>query len=290
MNSSTHWNAHRSFLSHHIGRKSKLASDALRACVCVFFQRNYFFFSRDEHCRVFLLQMPSLGSERVLSRSRRRFTADTLFRLIAQSNQYDDIRSSTNDIDSTTSSYTNGHLSECDLRHLWALLSQMIRKRLLKHEPCLLPELGAFVLIDHPSTENNPMKEPFFVLDTTFARRHRLSRIKKPNLSSALSLSLQANGNSTHIEPNTTLSSFNMQTLDYVSLQNESGLTREQLMNGISQIFDIIDREINPYAYCYLEFPQLGHFKISFGLGTFDFSETFVEEFKATLTNPTNDK
>ena len=234
--------------------------------------------------------MPSLGSERVLSRSRRRFTVDTLFRLIAQSNQYDDLRSSTNELDSTTSSYTNGHLSECDLRHLWSLLSQMIRKRLLKHEPCLLPELGAFVLIDHPSTDNNPNKEPFFVLDTTFARRHRLSRIKKPNLSSALSLSLQANGNSTHIEPNTTLSSFNMQTLDYVSLQNESGLTREQLMNGISQIFAIIDREINPYGYCYLEFPQLGHFKISFGLGTFDFSETFVEDFKATSNNLTNDK
>lgn len=235
--------------------------------------------------------MPSLGSERVLSRSRRRFTAETLFRLIIQTNQYDEIRSSStiNENDPTTS-YTNGHLSECDLRHLWSLLSQMVRKRLLKHEPCLLPELGAFVLIDHPSTDN-PIKEPFFVLDTTFARRHRLSRIKKPNLSSALSLSLQANGNSTHIEPNTSLSSFNMQTLDYITLQNESGLTREQLMTGISQIFAIIDREINPYAYCYLEFPQLGHFKISFGLGTFDFSETFIEEFKATLNNnPTNDK
>ena len=230
--------------------------------------------------------MPSLGSERVLSRSRRRFTADTLFRLITQTNQYDDIRS--HDIDSA-SSYTNGHLSECDLRHLWSLLSQMIRKRLLKHEPCLLPELGAFVLIDHPPTDNL-IKEPFFVLDTTFARRHRLSRIKKPNLSSALSLSLQANGNSTHIEPNTTLSSFNMQTLDYVSLQNESGLTREQLMTAISQIFAIIDKEITPYGYCYLEFPQLGHFKIAFGLGTFDFSETFIEEFKATINNPSNEK
>jgi hypothetical protein len=232
--------------------------------------------------------MPSLGSERVLSRSRRRFTADTLFRLITQTNQYDDIRSS-HENDSTSSPYTNGHLSECDLRHLWSLLSQMIRKRLLKHEPCLLPELGAFVLIDHPSLDN-PIKEPFFVLDTTFARRHRLSRIKKPNLSSALSLSLQANGNSTHIEPNTTLSSFNMQTLDYISLQNESGLTREQLMTAISQIFAIIDKEINPYGYCYLEFPQLGHFKISFGLCTFDFSETFIDEFKATINNTTNEK
>jgi hypothetical protein len=164
----------------------------------------------------------------------------------------------------------------------------MIRKRLLKHEPCLLPELGAFVMIDHPSSienSNGPIKEPFFVLDTTFARRHRLSRIKKPNLSSALSLSLQANGNSTHIEPNTTLSSFNMQTLDYASLQNESGLTREQLMSAISQLFAIIDQEIHPYGYCYLEFPQLGHFRISFGLGTFDFSETFIEEFKATISH-----
>jgi hypothetical protein len=94
----------------------------------------------------------------------------------------------------------------------------MIRKRLLKYEPCLLPELGAFVLIDHPSLDNinNPIKEPFFVLDTTFARRHRLSRIKKPNLLSALSLSFQANGNSTHIEPNTSLSSFTMQTITSV--------------------------------------------------------------------------
>ena len=143
----------------------------------------------------------------------------------------------------------------------------------MKHEPCLLPELGAFVLIDHPSSDNinNPLKEPFFVLDTTFARRHRLSRIKKPNLSSALSLSLQANGNSTHIEPNTTLSSFNMQTIDYISLQNQSGLTREQLMAAISQIFAMIDKEITPYGYCYLEFPQLGYFKISFGLGIFEF-------------------
>ncbi|CAF3296911.1 unnamed protein product [Rotaria socialis] len=236
--------------------------------------------------------MSSLGSERVLSKSRRRFTTDTLFRLITQSNQYDDIRSSSLHDNESMSSYTNGHLSECDLRHLWSLLSQMIHKRLLKHEPCLLPELGAFVLIDHPSLDSaiNPIKEPFFVLDTTFARRHRLSRIKKPNLSSALSLSLQANGNSTHIEPNTSLSSFNMQTLDYTSLQNESGLTREQLMTAIAQIFAIIDKEINPYGYCYLEFPQLGHFKISFGLATFDFSETFVEEFKATINNTINEK
>jgi hypothetical protein len=141
---------------------------------------------------------------------------NTLFRLITQAQQYDDIRSSSslheNDL------YTNGYLSECDLRHIWALLSQMIRKRLLKYEPCLLPELGAFVLIDHPSLDNinNPIKEPFFVLDTTFARRHRLSRIKKPNLLSALSLSFQANGNSTHIEPNTSLSSFTMQTITSV--------------------------------------------------------------------------
>jgi hypothetical protein len=228
--------------------------------------------------------MPSLGSERVLTKSSRRFTTDTLFRLIIQTNLYEDIRSSSLHENDSASSYTNGHLSEYDLRHLWSLLSQMIRKRLLKHEPCLLPELGAFVLIDHPSLDNinNPLKEPFFVLDTTFARRHRLSRIKKPNLSSALSLSLQANGNSTHIEPNTTLSSFNMQTIDYISLQNESGLTREQLMTAISEIFAIIDKEISPYGYCYLEFPQLGHFKILFGLATFDFSETFIEEFKRT--------
>jgi hypothetical protein len=234
--------------------------------------------------------MPSSGVERVLSRSRRRFTADILFRLITQTNQYDDIRSSSLHENDSITSYINGHLSECDLRQLWSLLSQMIRKRLLKHEPCLLPELGAFVLIDHPSLDNNLIKEPFFVLDTTFARRHRLSRIKKPNLSSALSLSLQANGNSTHIEPNTTLSSFNMQTIDYLSLQNESGLTRDQLMTAISQIFAIIDKEINPYAYCYLEFPQLGHFKILFGLATFDFSETFIEEFKTTINNSTNEK
>jgi hypothetical protein len=231
--------------------------------------------------------MPLLGYDRVLSRSRRRFTTDTLFRLISQSNQYDDIRSSSSYDNETTSSYTNGHLSECDLRHLWSLLSQMIRKRLLKHEPCLLPELGAFVLIDHPSTDNlnHSMKEPFFVLDTTFARRHRLSRIKKPNLSSALSLSLQANGSSTHIAPNTSLSSFNMQTLDYTSLQNELGLTREQLMTAISQLFGVIDKEINPYGYCHLEFPQLGHFKILFGLSTFDFSDGFVEEFKTTIND-----
>ena len=243
--------------------------------------------------------MPSLGSERILSRSRRRFTTETLFRLTSQTNQYDDGRllsTTQNENDSSSSSsssssYTNGHLSEHDLRNLWTLLSQMIRKRLLKHEPCLLPELGAFVLIDHPTSDNqNRVKKPFFVLDTTFARRHRLSRIKKPNLSSALSLSLQANGNSTHIEPNTTLSSFNMQTLDYYSLQTESGLTREQLMTAISQIFAIIDRELNPYGQCYLEFPQLGHFKIAFGLATFDFSETFVEEFQTTINNSNNDK
>ena len=241
--------------------------------------------------------MPSLGSERS-SKPRRRFTTETLFRLIIQSNHYEDIRASSSPSNESVSSYTNGslhhgHLSEGELRHLWSLLSQMIRKRLLKHEPCLLPELGAFVLIDHPSTDNNnssmSMKEPFFVLDTTFARRHRLSRIKKPNLSSALSLSLQANGNSTHIEPNTTLSSFNMQTLDYLSLQNESGLTREQLMSAISQLFAMIEQEIHPYGYCYLEFPQLGHFKISFGLGTFDFSEAFIEEFKATMKTTLND-
>ncbi len=57
----------------------------------------------------------------------------------------------------------------------------MIRKRLLKYEPCLLPELGRFLVIDHPSLDNinNLIKEPCFVLDTTFARRLRLSRIKK---------------------------------------------------------------------------------------------------------------
>ena len=234
--------------------------------------------------------MPSLESDKVMSKSRRRFTADTLFRSIIQTNQCNDIRLSFHENEST-SSYTNGHLSECELRHLWSLLSQMIRKRLLKHEPCLLPELGAFVLIDYSSFDNtnNSIKEPFFVLDTTFARRHRLSRIKKPNLSSALSLSLEANGNSIHIEPSTTLSSFNMQTLDYTSLQNESGLAREQLMTAISQIFAVIDQEINPYGYCYLEFPDLGHFKISFGLGTFEFSETFIDEFKATINNTRNE-
>ena len=232
--------------------------------------------------------MPSLGSTRALAKSRRYFNTETLFRLVIQTHPFDDLRSSSSPCNDLPSSHAaNGHLSECELRHLWSLLSQMIRKRLLKHEPCLLPELGAFVLIDHPSAENSGalLKEPFFVLDTTFARRHRLSRIKKPNLSSALSLSLQANGNSTHIEPNTTLSSFNMQTLDYLSLQNESGLARDQLMSAISQLFAIIDQEINPHGYCYLEFPQLGHFRISFGLATFDFSDAFVEEFKATL-NP----
>lgn len=236
--------------------------------------------------------MPSLGSHRVLSKSRRRFTAENLFRLTSHNHQFDDHRPSSspcNDISSSgncgNGNGHNGHLSESDFRNLWSLLSQMIRKRLLKHEPCLLPELGAFVLIDHSSSENSNqlIKEPFFVLDTTFARRHRLSRIKKPNLSSAISLSLQANGNSTHIEPNTTLSSFNMQTIDYSTLQNESGLTREQLMSAISQLFETIDQEVNPYGYCYLEFPQLGHFRISFGLGTFDFSDSFVEEFKSTL-------
>jgi hypothetical protein len=236
--------------------------------------------------------MPSLGSDTHSSKSRRRLTIDRLVRLITQTNRSDDIRSySLNENEQTT----NGYLIENDLRHLWYLLSQMIRKRLLKHEPCLLPELGAFVIIDYPSSDNPniPLKEPFFVLDTTFARRHRLSRIKKPNLSSALSLSLQANGNSTHIEPNTTLSSFNMQTIDYVSLQNESGLTREQLMTGISQIFDIIDKEIHPHTYCDLEFPQLGHFRISFGLATFDFSDSFLAEFRLTLDNTistSNDK
>lgn len=217
--------------------------------------------------------MPSLGSDTFTSKSRRRLTIDRLFRLLTQTNN--------------TTVYDN------DLRHLWYLISQMIRQRLLKHEPCLLPELGAFVLIDHPSIDNNNnLKEPFFVLDTTFARRHRLSRIKKPNLSSALSLSLQAKGNSTHIEPNTTLSSFNMQTLDYNYLQNQSGLTREQLMSSISQIFDIIDKEIHPHIYSDLEFPQLGHFRISFGLATFDFSDSFLAEFKLTLssTTTTNDK
>ncbi|CAF1492840.1 unnamed protein product, partial [Adineta steineri] len=59
----------------------------------------------------------------------------------------------------------------------------------------------------------------------------------------------------------------------------------EQLMTAISQIFAIIDKEINPYGYCYLEFPQLGHFKIQFGLSTFEFNETFIEEFKTTNEN-----
>jgi len=230
--------------------------------------------------------MPSLGLDIYSSKSRRCLTIDRLFRLITETNHSYSLNEN---------EQTNGYLIENDLRHLWYLLSQMIRKRLLKHEPCLLPELGAFVIIDYPLSDNTNflLKEPFFVLDTTFARRHRLSRIKKPNLSSALSLSLQAKGNSTHIEPNTTLSSFNMQTLDYISLQNQSGLTREQLMIAISQIFDIIDKEIHPHVYCDLEFPELGHFRISFGLATFDFSDSFIAEFKLTLINTistSNDK
>ncbi|CAF1269146.1 unnamed protein product [Rotaria sordida] len=242
--------------------------------------------------------MPSLGSDTLSSKDRRRFTIDKLFQLITQTNNDDDIQSFSISVNEQTNNYTNGnsmdsHLIENDLRHLWDLLSQMIRKRLLKHEPCLLPELGAFVVIDHSSLDNENIliKEPFFVLDTTFARRHRLSRIKKSNLSSAISLSLQANGKSTHIEPNTTLSSFNMQTLDYVALQNESGLTREQLMTAISQIFGIIDKEIHPYRYCDLEFPQLGYFRISFGLAIFDFNDAFIDEFKLTLNtiSTTND-
>ncbi|CAF2382685.1 unnamed protein product [Rotaria sp. Silwood2] len=234
--------------------------------------------------------MPSLGSDTFSSKDHRHFTINTLFQLITETNNDDDNRSLSLHVNEQTNNYTNGnsidgYLIENDLRHLWYLLSQMIRKRLLKHEPCLLPELGAFVVIDHSSSnnENILIKEPFFVLDTTFARRHRLSRIKKPNLSSALSLSLQANGNSTHIAPNTTLSSFNMQTLDYLSLQNESGLTREQLMTAISQIFGIIDKEVYPYRYCDLEFPQLGNFRILFGLAIFDFSDSFLDEFKLTL-------
>ena len=235
--------------------------------------------------------MPSLNTNRSSGKSRRRFTSDRLVYLTVQANLSDDIRS----ISINENEQLNHSLGENDLRHLWHLLSQMIRQRLLKHEPCLLPELGAFVLIDCPliDNSNNLSKEPFFVLDTTFARRHRLSRIKKPNLSSALSLSLQAKGKSTHIEPNTTLSSFNMQTLDYHSLQNQSGLTREQLMTAISQLFHIIDREIHPHNYCDLEFPELGHFRISFGLATFDFSDSFLAEFKLTLdqkVSTTNEK
>ncbi|CAF5068076.1 unnamed protein product, partial [Rotaria sp. Silwood1] len=49
--------------------------------------------------------MSSLGSERVLSKSRRRFTTDTLFRLINQANQYDDIRSSSLHENESPSSY-----------------------------------------------------------------------------------------------------------------------------------------------------------------------------------------
>jgi len=229
------------------------------------------------------------------SNFKHRLTSETLFRLITEIYPNDDIRSSyhNGEILSTSqlNDYTNGNnsssLSESDLRRLWSLLSQMIRSRLLKHEPCLLPELGAFVIIDHPHTDgtNIQIKEPFFVLDTTFARRHRLSRIKKPNLSSALSLSLQANGNSTHIEPNTTLSSFNMQTIDYASLQQESGLTREQLMTAIAQLFAVIDKEVHPHGRCDLEFQGLGHFRILFGLGVFEFSDAFLAEFRATLVN-----
>ena len=84
-----------------------------------------------------------------------------------------------------------------------------------------------------------------------------------------------------------------MQTLDYVSLQNQSGLTREQLMTAIEQLFAMIDKEIHPYGYCDLEFPQLGHFKISFGLATFEFSDAFLTEFQLTLGNTdstSNDK
>jgi hypothetical protein len=230
--------------------------------------------------------MPSLSSENFSSKYRQHLTIDTLFRLVTQTDRSEDVRSFSIQ-ESETNNSINGYLVENDLRHLWSLLSQMIRKRLLKHEPCLLPELGAFVLLDHPVSDNPNIliKEPFFVLDTTFARRHRLSRIKKPNLSSALSLSLQANGKSTHIEPNTTLSSFNMQTLDYASLQNESGLTREHLLSAISQLFAIIDKETHPHGYCDLEFPHLGHFRISFGLGIFDFSDSFIDEFKLTLVN-----
>ena len=229
--------------------------------------------------------MPSLGSN---MKNLRHFTVDTLFRLINQTNNYDIIQSFSLADSEQTKSLTdensiNGYLTENDFRHLWYLLSQMIRKRLLKHEPCLLSELGAFVIIDYSSSDdlNIPVKEPFFVLDTTFARRHRLSRITRPNLSSALSH--QVNGNSMHIDPDTTLSSFNMQTLDYTSLQNESGLAREQLTTAISHLFGIIDREIHPYGYCDLEFPQLGNFRISFGLATFEFSESFLDEFKRTL-------
>ena len=69
----------------------------------------------------------------------------------------------------------------------------------------------------------------------------------------------------------------------------KSGLAREQLMTAISQIFAVIDQEINPYGYCNLEFPHLGHFKISFGLGTFEFSERFIDEFKATINNTRNE-
>ena len=240
--------------------------------------------------------MRSVHSTTHTSKHRRRFTTETLFRMLNQTTRLEVYRTfSTPNEHDQTNSCTNGHLIENDLRHLGELLSQMIRKRLLNHEPCLLPELGAFVLIDYPANDNPnlQLKEPFFVLDTTFARRHRLSRIKKPNLSSALSLSLQANGNSTHIEPNTTLSSFNMQTLDYISLQNQSGLSREQLMSAIAHIFAIIDKEINPHSFCDLEFPQLGHFKILSGLATFEFSDTFITEFKLTFaknesTSPTD--
>ncbi|CAF1025092.1 unnamed protein product [Didymodactylos carnosus] len=254
-----------------------------------------------------------------------KLTSDTLFKLVAHTNNSSNSRITTtpttivtesltdNDSIDLASIYTNGtttssnlNLSETDLRTLWTLLSHMIRHRLLKHEPCLLPELGAFVIIDHPPTEddytvstkqlssrrlssiNNLLtKEPFFVLDTTFARRHRLSRIKKPTLSSALSLSLQHSGNSTIIEPNTTLSSFNMQTIDYLSLVEKSGLTGEQLRYSIQQIFSIIDKEIHPHQYCDIEFDGLGYFRVLFGLGIFEFSDAFLNEFRSTLIPPT---
>jgi len=79
-----------------------------------------------------------------------------------------------------------------------------------------------------------------------------------------------------------------MQTIDYVLLQQQSGLTREQLMTAIAQLFAIIDREVHPHSMCQLEFQGLGYFRVLFGLGIFDFSDTFLAEFKTTLNNTSN--
>ena len=110
--------------------------------------------------------MRSLSSNTYASKYRRRFTLDTLFRLITEPIRSDETRSFSLNENDQTNTYTNGYTIENDPRHLWDLLSQMIRKRLLKHEPCLLPELGAFVIIDYPPSDNENIliKEPFFCI------------------------------------------------------------------------------------------------------------------------------